>query len=305
MIDTSFVVPASQLDRLAGLYGNEETLRLLVEVGAEPNGTKQLEKGQGQGKLGLLMRIDGQEPSQSAWADGGSRTTKFSCGGGFVGHNSGGCVSTVQDMALFCRFLFRRGVVPASKAARKATTGRRLLRKETVDMMFENWLPPVLNLEQASAPQSLREMTLKAAEALPRSDEVGWCIIGQMFANRYSGGPRGRLTLDCGQGGAAGTNWCVNVEEDLAIIWFAQCVDDFQWEQLHDSKMSDLWVAVQEAHYRGLRLQRKVLPPPVTPKKRPRSTTPQKEVTKALNGTPDAPRSPSARRRRISYSPGP
>lgn len=245
MVDTGFVVPKEKLSRLGVCYGSASTLRTLVSAKAEPGSMRPLADGEGLGKRAALVRIDGSTAEESAWAKG-PRLCPVLSGGGLLGHNSGGCVSTVQDMEHFMRFLLCRGEY----------NGRRLLQRATVEMMMQNWIPIVMQqaAEDAKKPdkstQSSPEASKKRKEKPKETDEElddSWCVLGQMFEHRYKGGLKsGAATTAIGQGGAASTNWTVNLSEDIAILWFAQLVDDLGWDELKDKDMQDLWAVVKK-----------------------------------------------------------
>jgi len=254
MGDTGFSVPDSKLHRLGAMYGHSETRQILLKAGKE----KRDPLFDGRGCKRKLCRIDGSTAAESAWAE--RNLNPVLSGGGSIGFNSGGCVSTVRDMERFMRFLLGRG----------ALGGARLLRAETVEMMISNWVPGVL-----LASGSITRSEADALEAGPPADAgapaatgekgsgVGkppdedpadrdrfspWCVVGQMFWNPYAGGRGGsERTLDVGQGGAAATSWTVNFQENLAILWFSQLVDDLGWDKL-SSPLNDIWAVVRQAY---------------------------------------------------------
>eukprot|EP00746_Dinoflagellata_sp_MGD_P162454 gnl/MRDRNA2_/MRDRNA2_90024_c0_seq1.p1 gnl/MRDRNA2_/MRDRNA2_90024_c0~~gnl/MRDRNA2_/MRDRNA2_90024_c0_seq1.p1 ORF type:complete len:562 (-),score=117.04 gnl/MRDRNA2_/MRDRNA2_90024_c0_seq1:234-1919(-) len=250
MPDTCFAVPKDKFGRLAVCYGSASTLKMLVSAKAEPSTTKLVADGEGLGKGGKLVRIDGSTPEESAWAEG-HRLCPVLSGGGLLGHNSGGCVSTIQDMEHFMRFLLCRGEY----------NGKQLLQASTVEMMMEDWIPIVRqqaaeeavkrgrSIHGSSAASKKRKERAKAVEEPQHGEEEGdsWSVLGQMFKHQYKGGlKRGAATIACGQGGAASTSWTVNLSEDLAILWFAQLVDDLGWDDLKDKDMQDIWTVVKK-----------------------------------------------------------
>lgn len=250
MTDTGFAVPKDKLGRLGVCYGSASTLNLLVKVKAEPPSMKPVADGEGAGQRGKLVRIDGSTPEESAWAEGSRQLCPVLSGGGLLGYNSGGCVSTVQDMEHFMRFLLGRGEY----------NGRQLLRSCTVEMMMENWIPIIMQQhtaeEAAKQDKSKPSSTTisKKRKEVPKDqsgEEVdnAWCVLGQMFEHQYKGGlTGGAFASAVGQGGAASTNWTVNLSEELAILWFAQLVDDVGWDELKDSEMQDIWKVVKKGH---------------------------------------------------------
>jgi len=247
MTDTGFSVPKDKLGRLGVCYGASSTLKTLVSAKAEPTSMKPLADGEGFGRRGGLMRIDGSTPKESAWAEG-PRLCQVLSGGGLLGHNSGGCVSTVNDMEHFMRFLLSRG----------EHNGQRLLRASTIEMMMQNWIPIVMQQVdeeagrqdeqiQASSVVSKKRKEKPKEQQGEEENENAWCVLGQMFTHQYKGGLKGgAASTAIGQGGAASTNWTVNLSEDLAILWFAQLVDDLGWDELHDKEMQDIWTVVKK-----------------------------------------------------------
>jgi len=241
MTDTGFAVPKNKLGRLAVCYGKAESLKVLVSAKAEPASMKVLAEGEGFGKSGRLVRIDGSTPEESAWAEG-PRLCPVHSGGGLLGHNSGGCVSTVQDMEHFMRFLLGRGEY----------NGQRLLQAATVEMMTEDWIPIVKRQVKESAAKqdecmqgSKRKSTEGPKEQQGEENAKQWCVLGQMFEHRYKGGLKGgAATTAVGQGGAASTNWSINLSEEMAVLWFSQVVDDLGWDDMKDKEMQDLWTVV-------------------------------------------------------------
>lgn len=119
MADTRFSVAPENLSRLAAIYGNAVTWGHLhaKKVGAVPTVSKP-----------GLVRIDGNLPEESAWARGHVRV--FS-GGGLLGYNRGGLVSTAQDTEAFVRMLLDGGLAP---------DGTRLLRRQSLAQMERNQL---------------------------------------------------------------------------------------------------------------------------------------------------------------------
>merc|ERR1712224_548445 len=125
-------------------------------------------------------------------------------------------------------------------------------------MMMINWVPDVIDAsrtEEEEHPRAdAKARKRPKSKPLPSTDEADgkeqpntWCVLGQLFRNCYAGGHlKGEASSDCGQGGAASTNWTVNLSENVAILWFAQLVDDLGWDELKDKEMQDLWTVVNK-----------------------------------------------------------
>jgi CubicO group peptidase (beta-lactamase class C family) len=128
MHDTGFAVPDEKLPRLAALYANQTTWNNLY---GKSSGKRPCISKPG------LVRVDGNRPEESAWRKG--QESKVISGGGFMGRNEGGLVSTVADTSRFVRMLVRRGV---------GWNGHRVLKEETLAMMEEQQLDPALAKEE-------------------------------------------------------------------------------------------------------------------------------------------------------------
>jgi len=190
MSDTGFSVPAEKQSRLAAIYGNAITWAHLNagKANAVPVTTKP-----------GLVRLDGLVPEASAWAQGCVRVCS---GGGLVGHNRGGLVSTARDTEAFVRMLLNDGIAP---------DGQRLLSKKMLAQMERNML--VGNLRS--------------------SDGARWCLLGDMVDEDSRGSFQ--------QGGAAGNYWLVDRKRQIAVIVFMQQVDGEDWSTLgFDSDKAEL-----------------------------------------------------------------
>lgn len=184
MSDTLFRIPESKLPRLAAIYGGAATWghlyalkKNLVPIVTKPG----------------LIRLDGETPSESAWAARGGRV-KVVSGGGFIAHNRGGLVSTARDTEAFVRMILDGGVTPS---------GQRLMHLKTLLAMEQNQLVGSMQTE---------------------NPDTRWCMLGDMIKE-------GRTTW-YQQGGAAGNYWLVDRKRNLAVISFMQQVDGDDWETL-------------------------------------------------------------------------
>lgn len=196
MTDTSFSVPEHKQGQLSAIYGNAKTwghlharCELAVPITSKPG----------------LVRLESLEAAESAWAEG--QVDVFS-GGGLLGHNRGGLVSTVKDTEAFLRMLLARGRTPS---------GEPLLRQATLARMEKN---------QLVGPW-------KAAPG------TRWCLLGDMKKDSQS--------LYIQQGGAAGNYWTLDRKRDLAIACFMQQVDGDDWEDTSvDPSKADLDEVMKE-----------------------------------------------------------
>ncbi|CAK0840357.1 unnamed protein product [Prorocentrum cordatum] len=133
--DTGFYVPAEKGlggPRLAALYGSHDTATWLGEASSTRPAPKIPSE---------LVRLDGQTPSESRWAK--PNVGPVIAGGGMMGHNGGGLVSTLNDQARFFLMVARGGQL--------SPEGPRILRPETARQMVEHdWLaePSVLGSAQ-------------------------------------------------------------------------------------------------------------------------------------------------------------
>ena len=218
MADTGFAVRREALPRLAALYGSFETARALGEAGAgaSPPACDW-----------TLTRLDGAEPAASAWLEG--RHCAVLSGGGLMGHNRGGLVSTLNDQARFCLMLAGRGRLPG---------GPRILRESTVEaMVASDWL---------SLPTCLgRRPVATSTTGVAASGAFGWnglCEIG-VVADPKELSPDAFELDEYGYGGAAETFWSVNPRRELVVLWFTQQVDNRSWT----APAANLWIAARKA----------------------------------------------------------
>jgi len=181
MHDTDFCVPRQKLQRLSGMYGNATTWGRLY-------GDRK-DKVPVVSKSGLL-RLDGSSPQQSAWSEG--KVAVYS-GGGFLGHNCGGLVSTTRDTEAFVQMLLSGGHCP---------DGSVLIRRKLLATLEVNKLTGPLK---------------------PKDGSCRWCILGDMIKHGDS--------LHYQMGGAAGTYWLVDRKRDLGIVFFTQQVDGEDWDK--------------------------------------------------------------------------
>lgn len=188
MSDTAFGVPRHKLHRLSALYANATTWGHMY--GCQPGATPTVTKAG-------LIRIDGEEPSESMWAQPEGSRCRVVSGGGFLGRNEGGLVSTVHDTEKFVQMLFSGGRTPHGDMLLKPST----LRHMEKNLLLGAWRP----------------------KPFPRKGGARWCLLGDIVHDQRS---------SCfQQGGAAGTYWQVDRKRGLGTIVFMQQVDGDDWEE--------------------------------------------------------------------------
>lgn len=196
MEDTSFAVPKAFTERLAALYTQPKE--------GEPGST--------------LGRLDGG--AASAWSEGSE--CRVRAGGGFMGStyrtsdgssSVGGVVSTLQDYSRFVRMVASGGLCPAS--------GKRILRKATVDTFFENWLA----MKSVSGGQK----RLKGWHDTGRG-KMGWGPLGQV---RLGDPHAGAIWM----GGIAGTFFAIDRKSGVVSLTLTQATEayDFYGEALWEA----------------------------------------------------------------------
>lgn len=215
MVDTGFSVEPSKYERLAALYGCQDTA---VALGESVPENQQAEPEW------ALVRLDGQTPAESAWSR--PCRSQVLSGGGFVGHNQGGLVSTLNDQARFFLAISRGGAL---------SNGARILQQKTVrDMVDHDWL----RLPQCIGHPCVNEQT----SGVTAPGEYGWNALSEL-------GVVPPARADCyevgefGYAGIAETFWSINPKRELVILWFTQQIDNFSWE--HDTE--NLWLAARKA----------------------------------------------------------
>jgi CubicO group peptidase (beta-lactamase class C family) len=117
-----------------------------------------------------------------------SEPMKFECGGGCA-------VSTAMDYLRFAQMLLNKGTL----------NGRRILSRKTVELMISDQLG-----------EGVRERTTTPTLAEGYSFGLGFSVRSQASRAALAGSPG-----DFGWGGAFGTSFWVDPEEDLAVVFMA------------------------------------------------------------------------------------
>lgn len=215
MADTGFSVPTKKLNRLSALYSS---LGTAVSLGEATMDRKLDEEWD-------LIRIDGQTPAESAWAEG--KHCPVLSGGGIMGYNCGGLVSTMNDQARLFLMVANGGELPG---------GPRILRQETVNEMVAcDWLalPTCLG-----APQTNKGYAGVTAPGL-----FGWNALGELGTEPCTEEGKVFEEGEYGYAGIAETFWSVNPRRELIILWFTQQVDNFSWSD----EEANIWTAARKA----------------------------------------------------------
>ncbi|CAE8638569.1 unnamed protein product [Polarella glacialis] len=194
MHDTGFSFPKSKGSRLAAVFGSRQSaMDLGAKASSLPKGSK------------ALCRLDRERPEESRWSEG--RRCKVESGGGSMGANMGGLVSTVADCSRFLAMLSQGG----------ALDGVRVLEPDTVAAYC---LPDLL-------PNVITSGKKQRANGSP----FGWTALGEVGVARTKRDTPANTKDDfeigeVGGGGAACTYWSINPNRDLATVWFTQLMDN-------------------------------------------------------------------------------
>jgi len=195
MRDTGFSVPRRKVGRLAALYCNRDRAAALGE----------LPKGAPTGKDALL-RVDGARAEESAWVEG--RHCRVYSGGGIMGKNAGGLVSTLRDFSRFALMLANGGTYQGRRYLSEATVQRYCME----DVLTQ---PSVVGRKQRDNGKSF-----------------GWNAIGELgikLTKRDAWTQDDFEETEVGMGGAACTYWSINPSRGLVTLWFTQSIDNDTW----------------------------------------------------------------------------
>jgi len=215
MKDTGFSVPVGVAKkRLAALYATEEN--------KEAMGEKAAKAAKHKSPLGTLVRVDGDRPERSAWVSG--RSCPVLSGGGIMGQNRGGMVSTLADQACFYLMLLRGG--------RLSQTRRQILQPKTVEAMWGlDWL-----VKPSVVGRPCRD----------KGKLFGWHALGEIgivkrpMRQHY---PDFFELGEWGMAGAACTHVTVVPKRKLLILWFTQSLEGWPgWKE----PVQNLWAAARQ-----------------------------------------------------------
>jgi CubicO group peptidase (beta-lactamase class C family) len=198
MKDTGFSFPASKAKRLAAVYCGAGSARSLNKVNSGV--VKPIPR-----RKNALCRIDGLKAKDSRWRKGSS--CLIQSGGGMMGHNQGGLISTVNDCIRFLGMLAGGGKLGTVRLMKEETTKRYCYKD-----LF---------------PQVIKSGKKQKADGTP----FGWTALGEV------GIPLGPRDVkpdekdafevgEVGGGGAACTYWSINPSREIAVAWFTQEMDN-------------------------------------------------------------------------------
>jgi len=216
MKDTGFSVPPGVAKkRLVALYATPEN-KEAMGAKADPAAVKH------RSPLGTLVRVDGERPEQSAWV--GGRSCPVLSGGGIMGQNRGGMISTLADQACFYLMLLRGG--------RLSQASRQILRPKTIEAMWgKDWLA-----QPSTVGRPCRD----------KGKLFGWHALGEIgivkrpMRQHY---PDFFELGEWGMAGAACTHVTVVPKRKLLCLWFTQTLEGWPgWK----SPEQNLWTAARE-----------------------------------------------------------
>jgi len=171
-------------------------------------------------QLGTLVRVDGDRPEQSAWVAG--RHCPVLSGGGLMGMNRGGMVSTIVDQMRFYLMLLRGGQLsPQTK---------RLLTPGTIkEMWTSDWL---------TSPKTVGKI------CRDKGKQFGWHALGEIATVKRPGTyPEVFEMGEWGMAGAAETHVTVNLRKQLLCLWFTQATEG--WPGFKGPEQN-LWLAANK-----------------------------------------------------------
>jgi len=188
MLDTHFKVPPSKLHRKAALYDCKRVL--------DPK----------------KRRANGGKPYRAyRWQNHQMDLGVFSGGGGVLSYSDAGIYSTAEDYARFCQMLLNDGV---------AASGRRILRKKTVSMLWQDCLTPFA--KKTGAVRGWNDYEGKSMQFY--WDHHAWSMINGTLdmeeVPRKTGPPRRGHTLWMY---GMGAYWFLDAKRKLVAVSMAQC----------------------------------------------------------------------------------
>jgi len=219
MQDTMWGVPEAKCHRLSPLYAGPQKYKILYSESSAHSllkgpGRKPYSKMVHNGKGMVEIERGGKD---SMYIKG--RECPILSGGGYMGYDAGGLVSTVSDFAKMLKMMFSYGLMD---------NGKRLVQESTV-RTFE-----INRLDNKSNGVGTDAWDYQAN---------GVCYIGNIgtFREGHS---------EVGMGGAANTFWNIDREIGTASVWFAQHLDFPEFTDLkspHNPKKANLWDVLHDA----------------------------------------------------------
>ncbi|KAF5862166.1 hypothetical protein ETB97_012063 [Aspergillus alliaceus] len=154
---------------------------------------------------------------------------------GLACFNSGGagCFATPRDYCQILATLLNDGISP--------TTNQQILRKATVDMMFQNQIPQFPQFASQEIPPSKADLTNRIPHLYPSTTPQGWG-----FTCMLTGGATGRSTYTGHWAGLANLWWWCDREKGVAGMVCTQILP------FADAQVLGLWIDVESLVYQGL-----------------------------------------------------
>ncbi|KAK3623390.1 hypothetical protein LTR56_021662 [Elasticomyces elasticus] len=148
--------------------------------------------------------------------------------------NSGGagCFAKPQEYCQILAMLLNDGTSP--------TTGAQILKKETVDMMFENQISQFPDFAKQGIPPAKADLTNAIPDLYPGQHQ-GWGLTFML-----SDGPTGRSGTTGHWAGLPNLYWWCDREQGVAGIICSQILP------FADPQVLNLWVALESAAYKAL-----------------------------------------------------
>ncbi|TKA72630.1 hypothetical protein B0A55_05973 [Friedmanniomyces simplex] len=148
--------------------------------------------------------------------------------------NSGGagCFAKPQEYCQILAMLLNDGTSP--------TTGARILRKETVDMMFENQIPQFPEFGKQGIPPAKPDLTNAIPDLYPGQHQ-GWGLTFML-----SDGPTGRSPTTGHWAGLPNLYWWCDRAQGVAGMICCQLLP------FADGQVLNLWVTLESAAYKAL-----------------------------------------------------
>ncbi|KAK4902646.1 hypothetical protein LTR27_000584 [Elasticomyces elasticus] len=148
--------------------------------------------------------------------------------------NSGGagCFAKPQEYCQILAMLLNDGTSP--------TTGAQILKKKTVDMMFENQISQFPDFAKQGIPPAKADLTNAIPDLYPGQHQ-GWGLTFML-----SDGPTGRSGTTGHWAGLPNLYWWCDREQGVAGIICSQILP------FADPQVLNLWVALESAAYKAL-----------------------------------------------------
>lgn len=151
--------------------------------------------------------------------------------------NSGGagCFAKPQEYCQILATLLNDGISP--------TTSKQILRKATVDLMFENQIPQFPNFAAQEIPPAKADLTNRIAHLYPSATPQGWGLTCML-----TGGSTGRSAQTGHWAGLPNLWWWCDRPKGIAGMVCTQILP------FADAQVLGLWSDMESLVYKGLDL---------------------------------------------------